>query len=81
VTEDAFTTPDTEPAEPAEAAPVEHVSTEEESTGHPQVDAVLASLSGLDGTPVEEHVGIFESAHDTLRGALADAGDPPPSQG
>jgi hypothetical protein len=78
VTEDAFTTPETEPAE---AAHVEDAPTEGEPTGHPQVDAVLASLSGLDGTPVEGHVAVFESAHDTLRGALADAGDPPPSQG
>jgi hypothetical protein len=83
VTEDAFTAPETEPAEaaPVADAPVEDAPTEEESTGQPQVDAVLASLSGLDGTPVEEHVAVFESAHDTLRGALADASDAPPSQG
>lgn len=46
-----------------------------EATGHQAVDGVLASLEGLADRPVEEHVGIFESAHETLRAALADAGD------
>ncbi len=45
-----------------------------ERTGNDVVDSVLASLAGLDGVPVAERVGIFESAHDRLRGALADAG-------
>ena len=44
-----------------------------EQTGHPAVDGVLASLSGLDELPVDEHVAVFEAAHDTLRSALADA--------
>ena len=44
-------------------------------TGHPVVDDVVASLAGLEDRPVSEHVGVFESAHDRLRGALADAGD------
>jgi hypothetical protein len=78
VTEDAFTTPETEPTEAA--PPVEDASPHGESTGHPQVDAVLASLAGLDGAPVEEHVAVFEGAHDSLRGALAAAGDAPPPQ-
>ena len=47
------------------------------STGHPEVDAVLASLADLDGRPVAEHVSVFEDAHDRLRGALADAGNDP----
>ena len=71
MTEDAFTTAETEPVE--EPAP-----SSVEPTGHPQVDAVLDSLAGLDGTPVEDHVAVFESAHDTLRSALANAGDVPP---
>ncbi|NUR09958.1 MAG: hypothetical protein HOQ22_16065 [Nocardioidaceae bacterium] len=50
-----------------------------ESTGHPAVDEVVASLDGLGDRPVEEHVAVFESAHDRLRGALADAGDEPSS--
>jgi len=43
-------------------------------TGHPQVDAVIDSMDTLDELPVAEHVTVFESAHDALRGALADAG-------
>jgi hypothetical protein len=46
-----------------------------ESSGHPAVDAVLASLEGLEERPVAEHVAIFEDAHDALRGALNDAGE------
>jgi hypothetical protein len=46
-----------------------------ESTGHDDVDRVVASLDGLDERPVSEHVAVFESAHDTLRNALADAGN------
>ena len=41
------------------------------------MDAVLASLDDLDGRPVAEHVAVFESAHDRLRSALADAGNDP----
>lgn len=39
-------------------------------TGNPQVDAVLASLEELEGQPVEEHVAVFERAHEQLRAAL-----------
>jgi hypothetical protein len=46
-------------------------------TGNPVVDSVLDSLRELDRVPVSEHVALFEAAHDRLRGALADAGDPP----
>jgi len=45
-------------------------------TGHPSVDAVLDSLESLDEAPVDEHVSVFERAHEQLRAAL-DA--PPPS--
>ncbi|MGZ4457451.1 MAG: hypothetical protein ACXVWV_15810 [Nocardioides sp.] len=45
-----------------------------EPTGHPAVDGVLDSMSGLRDLPVDEHVAVFETAHDTLRAALADAG-------
>lgn len=48
-----------------------------ETTGHPVVDEVLASLSDLGERPVSEHVVAFERAHDRLRGALADAGSGP----
>lgn len=49
-----------------------------DGTGHPEVDEVLASLDGLEERPVGEHVAVFESAHDRLRGALADAGNDQP---
>ena len=44
------------------------------ATGNPAVDQVLASLNGLDELPIADQVGVFESAHEALRGALADAG-------
>lgn len=53
------------------------VSGEPDRTGHPDVDAVLASLDDLQDRPVAEHVAVFEAAHDRLRAALADAGDEP----
>lgn len=43
-------------------------------TGNETVDSVLASLERLEGLPAAEHVAVFESAHDRLRGALSDAG-------
>jgi hypothetical protein len=49
-----------------------------EPTGHPAVDEVLASLQGLEERPSTEHVEVFESAHDRLRAALADAGSASP---
>jgi hypothetical protein len=45
------------------------------ATGHEGVDAVVASLDGLDGLPVADHVAVFESAHVRLRDALAQAAD------
>ena len=44
-------------------------------TGHPAVDEVLRSLGALDGTPVDEHVAVFEQAHEELRRTLSGAGD------
>lgn len=45
----------------------------DQQTGHPAVDGVLESMAGLADLPVDEHVAVFETAHDTLRSALADA--------
>lgn len=42
-------------------------------TGLEGVDAVLRSVEDLEGTPVDEHVAVFEQAHEQLRGVL-DAG-------
>ena len=53
-------------------APARHLA---EGTGHPAVDAVLASLEGLEDMPVHEHVAVFESAHDSLRQVLDQAAD------
>lgn len=44
-------------------------------TGHPAVDEVLRSLSTLDDLPVDEHVAVFERAHEELRRTLSGAGD------
>ena len=43
---------------------------EQVRTGVPEVDAVLADVESLAGRPVEEHVEVFERAHETLRRAL-----------
>jgi hypothetical protein len=55
--------------------PSGYQSVSHELTGHLEVDAVVAALEELDGRPVAEHVAVFESAHDRLRAALADAGN------
>ncbi len=46
-----------------------------EMTGNDEVDGVLRSLGDLEGRPVQEHVAVFESAHEALRTALAGAGE------
>jgi hypothetical protein len=61
-------TPDLSAAAPADSL---------ERTGNPVVDSVLDSLRHLDDVPVSEHVAVFEAAHDRLRAALSDAGEPP----
>lgn len=71
-------TPDEAGAEPDGVEPGQRPVPE--STGHAGVDDVLRSLDGIDGRPVDEHVVLFEAAHETLRAALADAGDGPGGQ-
>jgi hypothetical protein len=56
--------PDVDPAETGQEFG------EPERTGVEEVDDVLASLQGLDDSPVEEHPAVFERAHDRLRQAL-----------
>lgn len=41
-----------------------------EPTGDPAVDEVLAMVSALSQSPVEQHVSVFETAHEQLRRAL-----------
>jgi hypothetical protein len=39
-------------------------------TGLDDVDTVIAAVEGLEERPLEEHVGVFETAHELLRRAL-----------
>ena len=52
-------------------------------TGLESVDGVIAAVEGLEERPIEEHVGVFETAHELLRRALdaqpAPADEQPPS--
>jgi len=43
---------------------------EQVRTGDAAVDAVLDELVALDGSPVDDHVAVFERAHEQLRRAL-----------
>ena len=43
---------------------------ERPQTGLADVDEVMRSVEELDGRPVEEHVSVFEAAHQRLRQAL-----------
>ena len=52
-----------------------------EGTGDEAVDAVVASMNGLDDLPVADHVAVFEQAHETLRRTLAGAGREDPAPG
>lgn len=60
------------PDEP-ETAPTEP---ERVRTGRPDVDEVLAAVEELQDRPIEEHVGVFETAHERLRRALDGPADP-----
>jgi hypothetical protein len=44
-------------------------------TDVPRVDDVIRSVEELEERPIEEHVGVFESAQVQLRRALDDAAD------
>jgi hypothetical protein len=49
-------------------------------TGAAGVDEVIAAVEELEDRPIEEHVGVFETAHEQLRKALDatdDTGDDP----
>jgi hypothetical protein len=45
-------------------------------TGVLEVDEVIAAVEQLEDRPIEEHVGVFETAHDQLRRALDTAAHP-----
>jgi hypothetical protein len=57
------------PDSPARATP------EQVRTGSDRVDEVIRAVEELEDRPIEEHVGVFESAQVQLRRALDDAGD------
>lgn len=44
-------------------------------TGNPGVDEVIRSLEGLDAVAVDDHVAVFEQAHEQLRRTLSGAGE------
>ncbi len=45
-------------------------------TGSERVDEVIRAVEELEDRPIEEHVGVFESAQVQLRRALDDPGEP-----
>lgn len=45
-------------------------------TGVAHVDEVIVAVEELGERPIEEHVGVFETAHAELRRALDDQSDP-----
>jgi len=59
------------PDEQPEPAPPEP---ERVRTGVEHVDAVISAVEQLEERPLEEHVGVFETAHAELRRALDDTG-------
>lgn len=59
----------------AHAHPVAPAPAGPEETGIAGVDEVVRSLRDLDDLPVDEHVGVYESAHAALRRTL----DEPPA--
>ena len=61
---------DTRPDEDDELQPDSLEVLDQVRTGDPQVDEVLAGMDALHELPVEEHAGVFEDAHDSLRQAL-----------
>lgn len=64
-------------AEPEDRPSVQPLAVE--FTGNADVDDVLTSLEALEHTPTPAQVPLFESAHETLRSALADAGNEQPT--
>lgn len=45
-------------------------------TDVPEVDEVIVAVEELEDRPIEEHVGVFETAHEQLRRALDTPSDP-----
>lgn len=49
-------------------------------TGVERVDAVIDRVAGVVDRPIDEHVAVFESAHDELRRTLDAPPDEAPSE-
>ncbi len=64
-----------EPDEQAGDGEPEPVVPERVRTGTGRVDDVIRAVEDLEERPIEEHVGVFESAQVQLRRALDDPGD------
>ena len=62
----------TGPDEPEQVPP----EPERVRTGMADVDTVIAAVEELEDRPIEEHVGVFETAHEQLRRALDRPADP-----
>lgn len=62
-----FTAPD-EPDPASETEPVR--------TGMAEIDEVIAAVEALEERPIQEHVGVFETAHERLRRALDHPAEP-----
>ncbi|MBZ5740731.1 hypothetical protein [Nocardioides mangrovi] len=60
------------PEEPDHTPP----APEKVRTGVADVDEVIAAVEELEERPIEEHVGVFETAHHELRRALDTPSDP-----
>ena len=59
-----------EQATPEVTEDAEQTADEPIRTGVERVDAVVDAVAGLEDRPVDEHVAVFESAHDELRRTL-----------
>jgi hypothetical protein len=64
------------PEEPTGDEEPESRPPERVRTGVDRVDEVIRAVEELEDRPIEEHVGVFESAQVQLRRALDDPGDP-----
>jgi hypothetical protein len=62
----------TGPDEPEQVPP----EPERVRTGMADIDEVIAAVEELEDRPIEEHVGVYETAHDRLRRALDRPSDP-----
>jgi hypothetical protein len=62
--------PAAQPEESLESSASSDPTGDPTSTGVPAVDEVLREVDDLEGVPLEEHLGRFERAHETLRSAL-----------